>query len=75
MGETVDVLVVGTSWLVLRPGSHVTSVFSLKLGITDQGSVVEVYRLLYARSSMIGTQHRRMKIQSKRSRCFQLLTL
>jgi hypothetical protein len=27
MGETVDVLVVGTSWLVLRPGSHVISVF------------------------------------------------
>jgi hypothetical protein len=65
MGETVDVLVVCMSWLVLRPGSDVTTMILFKLGITGPGSVVEVYRPSYAQSSMIGTQHRRMKTQSK----------
>jgi len=70
MGETVDALVVGASWLVLRFGSSVSQTISFKPETMDRGSVVEVYRPLYARCSMIGTQHRQMKPQSKRSWCF-----
>lgn len=71
MGETVDALVVGASWHVLRLGDSVNQANFIKPETMDRGSVVEVYRPLYARCSMIGTHHRQMKKpQSKRSWCF-----
>lgn len=68
MGETVDALVVGASFL--HPERDVTSTIIFKPETTDPESVGEVYRLLYARSLTIGKQHRQTKSQSTRHRFF-----
>ena len=73
MGETVDALVVCASRLVLRFGDSVTQAILFKLETMDRGSVVEVYRPSYARCSMIGTQHRQMRPQSKGVLCFFII--
>jgi hypothetical protein len=62
MGETVDALVVGASFL--HPKSRVTSMIIFKPETMDPESVGEVYRLLYARSLMIGKQRRQTKSQN-----------
>jgi hypothetical protein len=67
MGETVDALVVGESPKILRLSSHATSMTLIKPAIMDPVSVEAVYRPLYARSWMIGTQPRQTMSQSKRS--------
>ena len=66
MGETVDALVVGAASF-LHFESFVALMILFKLETTDLESVGEVYRLLYARSLMIGTQWRQTKSQSARS--------
>jgi hypothetical protein len=64
MGETVDALVVGASFT--HPESRVTSMIIFKLETTDPESVGEAYRLLYARSLMIGMRRRQTKSKSTR---------
>jgi hypothetical protein len=66
MGETVDALVVGASSF-LHPESRIASMILFKLETTDPESVGEAYRLLYARSLMIGTQRGQTKSQSTQS--------